>query len=514
MAAVITQPPAIVGSALMPGRMGTFSPLDIFNYEFTAPSRQYQVVISQDDFKVAVYKSTDGGATWVSQDAANRPAVFSGSQGCSSARRGNIFTICYPPSAGGGLRVITFDCSTDTFGAISAAGPTAKFGQSWMLQLPSNGDCYIYYARVPTIEIIYYQVFSGGVWGGEVQLTSEVSNSFPANVLLDPDERMHIFYRVLNTLKDITVLAGVIGAANVVRVGTGQDSFSELGQPAILGTDIILPYTFDEFNTGQALAAVIVGGPYNNPTTWAAPLVIDTIPTVSVNGADTTLCAVPSLDGLTVTVFWISLDYSSFPNPAGIIDQMWYSQNSGFGWGAPVLYYDAVTNPQLEDPGEDPFAQDLHTISVIALLNGTFGACTALEENGFCAGYYLVAEACDIVITVTPQAGGVPVVVPDNGEVFALPPAISGQSYPTQIIQGTEAAVPSASVEYTVVSGSPPPGVFVGGPVPAPTPQFPTPTTTTTVGIPVYGTPTNPVDPAVPTGPVTWTWHSQVRLTA
>ncbi len=515
MAAVITQPPVIFETAGVPARAGFTYPA-FGPYEYTAPARLYQVLIDQVTSALAVYKSIDGGATWTAQDAANGPILNGGgtvSLNYAVTQRGNILSIIYPPLVYTGQRIVTFDVSTDTFGAPSAAGPTAQLRIAYLLQLPSSGDLYAIYEKPATSpQSIFYAVFSGGIWATPVQITAETLNSSLLVVLLDPDERIHVYYDIPGSeLKEVTVLAGVVAAATTVRTGGGNDDFNEMGQPTIWGTKIVLPYIFEV--GGIPLAAVLVGDTFAGPTTWDAPHVIDTVPTVTIAGEDLYVFALVSLDGLTAYVFWIALDYG---NPSAVIDQMWYASNSGSGWSAPILYYDAVANPQQEDPSVLPINQDLHTISVAALSNGTFGVATAMEENSFCAGYFLLegAGACDITITVTPHGSG-PVTVPNDGSVFALPPAYGLTPYTFSgplttpnapaLMKAVEGGGPPQNFEYSIPTGNLPAGMSLGGSI---TGSASAPVQSST-GLSFQGTPTEN-----PSGPVTVIWTGKVKLVA
>ncbi len=442
MAAIITSPPVIVGTPTQMGRAGNHQPLNIFNYELHSPDRQYQVLSSQypvaGQFVLEVYKSLDGGATWVSQDISNRPALDNIPQMVAPtvSIRNNIIAIIYAPADQLGLRGIYFDCSTDSFSAPSLSGPITHLSEASVLQLPSNGDCYVFYTKGAPL-VLFYRTFIAGVWGAEVQISFEAANVILINVIIDPDERLHIYYHTITStfdLREVTILANVVGAASDVNLGISVGDALTVGQPSIIGTNIVIPYIQTLLN-GNDFTSVIVGGPYSNPV-WANPLVVDTLPTVTVNGSDITTRSVVSKDGLTVFVFWIALDYS---NISAVIDQMWYVSNNNGGvgaWSAPILYYDAVANPELEDPTVTPINQDLHTLSVIVLDDGNFAVCTALEENGFCAGYYLVNLPCSFTITPT----------------IRFPSGVGGERYnPVNIIGSEVGGPPSQSVSYTIL---------------------------------------------------------------
>jgi hypothetical protein len=69
---------------------------------------------------------------------------------------------------------------------------------------------------------------------------------------------------------------------------------------------------------------------------------------VTAGGEDAELYSLVSNDGLTLYIFWIALDYT---DPTNVIDRLYYaSSTDGINWSLPILMYDAVTNPQLEDP--------------------------------------------------------------------------------------------------------------------------------------------------------------------
>jgi hypothetical protein len=225
------------------------------------------------------------------------------------------------------------------------------------------------------------------------------------NTQIDSGDLTHAYYtqdnRVLLGDKELhhrtLSLGGVVGAENIIdsalvdidRITIGRCSqFTTLFVPVIYFLGSLPP-----------LAKVWVSNGIGSTPTWTLE-VVDTAPVVTAGGEDAELYSLVSNDTLTLYIFWIALDYT---DPTNVIDRLYYaSSTDGINWSLPILMYDAVTNPQLEDPTILDTNQDIHTLSISQLLDGTFGISTALEENGFCAGYALIDGASTCVITTIP----------------------------------------------------------------------------------------------------------------
>lgn len=450
-----------------------------------------------------IMKSTDNGATWAPQDTGNQPLSVT-SRG-SVVRSGSILTMFYPENTAALVTVCTFDMATDLFGTpVSSADVT--IGSELILRA-SNGDCFLLFRAVATMSYAIYS--SGSISPATVIIASAID---PLNALIDENDLVHFWY---NSGGDIfhrtATMAGVISAPDLVYNGPALGRYT-IGRPTIWldPNDGIKKLIVPTNDPPEAYGSMgyLEGTPATSATpAWAFVNVFGSLP---ASWDSTHPFSFVDSDGV-LHVWWINLDFTP-PDPADIIDRIYYNSNDGSGWGEPVLFYDEVTNPQLNDPTIDPYDQFIHTLSVSKLLNGLFGVATALEENSLCAGYYLLDGTCDIEIEVGPaptqsHPSFVPAFTIAMGETgpFPLPPARAGRAYSEQEILPSENGGSGQEFEYTVTSGSMPPGITIGAPS---SPRTTTGPIRSTGGFTIQGTPT--LTPF--TGPTTYQWTGPIRL--
>lgn len=328
-----------------------------------------------------VYKSTNNGLAWTNLDTANRPILNSGSQEFDVILNGSVLKIVYVvPGVNHVARIVTFDTGTDTFGAVSADGPIAH---SVKLVQFASGDVCVWYNQL-TLGLCAAVIFSGGVWGAATTIPNGKNNV--ATAVLGANDVAQLFYYDTNApgfnlFYRTFTNPGVMGAEQAVLssafLANQNENSVPVGRISIWNGNFKAPY-YD----ANGHAAIFTGAPYTAPV-WDAGVLVDTL-TWGVNEQDS--------DGFTLVdannnliLFWNSEDTGNVVP----VDQMYYAINSGSGFAAPVLFYDAVANPQLQDPAQTPASQFLHTLSAVRFTNGNFGVITAMEENGFCAGYYL-----------------------------------------------------------------------------------------------------------------------------
>ena len=417
-------------------------------------------------FRQNVYKSTDGGVTWATQDSGNRPT--SADQRGSVVRVGNVLYILYAAFVGGALTVSSFNMSTDLWVAPSNSGLTTD---AEIILAVSNGD--IYTLRwLSGSSAIHYATFIGGVWANGGSIVSSVTQMLGA--IVDSNDLIHFWFRAAGGIRHRTLTTGgVVGASSDIQAFGG----AAVGPPSIW-TD-----------PGDGIAKLIIPSeqPPASATSKAGYYEGDpataTSPTWSFVPVETTLDATwessaefSFVDGAGVLyLFWIMLDFSPV-DPADIIDRMYYAFNDGSGWSAPFLFYDEVAFPQEEDPGIDPYDQFLHTLSAVKLADGSFGVATALEENSFCAGYYLIDGGSDLAIScnnppngainvlyshsVTASGGTAPytfaltagalptgLVLTSGGLISGLPTVAGTFAFTVQV---TDAALNTAEVECSI----------------------------------------------------------------
>jgi hypothetical protein len=387
----VTLPPVIIeasGQARAAGGFGNNNGLTFFG-PFEIGANLYIVQLESNTIQIAVYKSADQGGTWTSQDVAGQ--VTSLSQGAFDvAESGGLLYILFV-NAANHFQVVQFDTGTDTFGAAGAALTWTNYNSALNIRLlrVTSGDLYAF-AEVTNgaSTKIQYAVFSGGVWGALTEFTAFIAatTDLLRAVAVDSGDLMHVTYRrfaagVLALRYSSLTTGGVVSAGTVIDSGGLGGNAWDTGHMAVWGTKLVLPNT--DSATGL-LAGVWTGTPLAAPVWTFTP--VDTLPWAATV---TDLYLFSFAIGGTAYLFWSPQDFSP-ADPADIIDRIYVSSNAGSGWSIPTPFYDEVTNPQLQDPGIDPYLQFIHTMSATLLSSGRFGVTTALEENDLCSGYFLL----------------------------------------------------------------------------------------------------------------------------
>lgn len=513
----VTEPPVILPTAGAPVRNDSNTGL---GGPFEVGSSLYSFAKTQTGSprKLKAFKSTDQGVTWIEQDAAGAPSVAL----YDLAYAGGIAYVLHNFTTD--YQLTAFNTATDMWGASSAAlTPTVVAGyvcSSARIARVSSGDVYAFlnYGQIVppyTGGFIQYAIFSGAAWSALTDFVALNPAILPSirQLIVDPLDVIHVFYQSgipnvvfplqpQDLVHNTVTTGGVIGAPQVIETGLPGIAFAP-GYCSVWNNKLIVP----SYTAGSSeRAGVWIGDPYTAPV-WTFEQV-DNI-AWGPDPEDEDVFSFVDGDGV-LHLFWITLDFNP-ADPADIIDRMYYATNDGSGWSAPVLFYDEVTDPQQEDPAIDPYDQFLHTLSVTKLANGLFGVVTALEENGFCAGYYLIDSSCDITIEVGPQPSAAhpvfaPTLIIEMGDTgpFPLASAVANQPYPPQQILAQETA-PGESFEYEVTAGALPTGMTIRSSTSSTTTTGPV---TTSSGITIQGQPTLTRF----TGPRTYQFSTRVRL--
>jgi hypothetical protein len=497
--ATITAPPINVNNATDRGEApfsGPFEPGDGFFYLVTIESTPVQ--------GLHVWRSADK-QTWTLLDSANQPDATGGFY--DVALDGAILRIAFAEgSPASTLQAVTFN----TAGAGSWGVPVDSTfdiaGGVIRLVVLSDSSLVICYQKGDTS--IQFTTFAAGVFGVETVIHAAAAQSV-FSAVVDAIDVTHVFWNEsvtgTITLYHSKITAGVVGARQAVHANTNQFFCTSGKSNAVIsGASLVFPSA----NDAGTRAGVWIGTPLAVPV-WTFTL-IDDIDWTGLGFAgesdDETFVFVDPATG-NLYAFWIALD---FDDPLNIIDREYYKVFDGATWSDPVLFYDAVTDPQTFDPVSDA-DQFIHATNFTVLSDGSFGALIALETPTFCAPFYLLA-GCDITITVTPH-GSSPVTVPDDAQVFALPPAYGltpytfGGSSPTPnapaLLQAVEGAGPPQNFEYSITQGSLPQGMFLGASISGQT----SPPVQSSTGLSFQGTPADN-----PTTPQTFVIRGKARL--
>jgi hypothetical protein len=160
---------------------------------------------SRSPAKYMVYKSTDQGATWASQDEANAPAIESkgggiiGSYAPNVAFDGTLLYILKFNAAHDPVFAV-FDCSTDTFDSESAAGSSGTGGILYFAwPITTNKIRAMYYTG--TQRVIADYTPSTDLWSSTDTWPNDKNPS--VSVAIDSGGVMHIGYTYAATPKKI-----------------------------------------------------------------------------------------------------------------------------------------------------------------------------------------------------------------------------------------------------------------------------------------------------------------------
>ena len=175
--------PAAIGSGLFlsPHLSGRSGP-----WEYNG--NLYGVFNDTTNGHLEVWKSTDGGQTWVEIDSANH---LSGADGrFDSTFVGSTIHIAYGDGTGThNASYASFGCATDTWGTATATGSTAVLDASvaqyaYGITVTTDGDIFVFYSgsysNMGAKDAVYYRKSGDGGtnWGGAVQFSPALANHY------------------------------------------------------------------------------------------------------------------------------------------------------------------------------------------------------------------------------------------------------------------------------------------------------------------------------------------------
>lgn len=402
-----------------------------------------------------IFKSTDSGLTWTPMDAAHSPG--GGAPGVSFNAATGIIKVILQTVTGQPWFISYFDTATDTWvftsSASSVTGPPNFLCN--VLAERANGDMvYIYVTTfsgpVDKLAYLYYNQGSN-TWNAEVQLITVTAGTYLACGAWGTDGIIRFVLGDGNTLDNtyyeldltLTLSAGIF-------LG-GSDGFT--ADIIFFGAGLAISWTDYQF-VYVAIALALPGISFTRYTVQ------------TVGGAAALSYARLAVDITSkLTVFWVTLDYSSPP----YVDEVDMATYNGAGsWIGPILFYDEIANPPANSVTQ--INQFAHTGEVIQLPSGQWVYALALEVEPafqvFCAGHILtklvsstLTLPCPIVTSpaVVGQpftetliaSGGTPPYTYGVAVGYALPPALTLDPT-TGLISGIPTAIGVFEVAYTV----------------------------------------------------------------
>jgi hypothetical protein len=365
----------------------------------------YVVEIQYDstgaDIGYAMYKSTDG-LNWTVQDAANSPPYqFYNNQIIVDYFGTTIYVMFVNPDVSPGtftgLRVISFDTLTNTWGATTPDVPGTDTGSIkgappiWFLHVTAANTFNVLFHQLPTTTtaVIYQTRYSGGSWTTPVSIGTEISPSAITGFFIDkPNNILHVLYSQYifypgssfpspNPVHHRSIdSTGTLSAYDVVTADiqpiftTSYRSYPTFGLGSAAGGNLIVPLAMGGNSpfTAQAYPAVAV----LSSGTWTFTQLVPSSGDFLGNG-DPGAMITSIVDGSgKVFVIWRSINgIPANTGPFFVDGQLMYtsSTDNGITWdsGETVLY-DPVTEPP---PFTDQSSEA--TLPTPVLFNGGVG---------------------------------------------------------------------------------------------------------------------------------------------
>lgn len=300
----------------------------------------------------AVFRSSDGGSTWIEIDRANRP-VFTpqplGCPGVAAVSDGTLLHVVVPSwlNTGGApandvrLDYYTFDLSIGAWVGLEALGSwTAKTslvsGASAPIcaQLKEDGSLVVAYVQQTAgIDVTYWRTYSGS-WGGQVAVTKVDENGCPVAMVRGAGDRMHtLIWRPAADKIDVTSYVTAAGLYQTALVDTDAPdatttpSFWPAGQPAYSAASNQVMFPVLHGLTSAEMGVKVIRGPSEATPIWAVDqLIAVDDATLAPDGGGALWYGAPG------AVFVGTTGYVMWANQASIV----WARYSG-GWGAAAV---------------------------------------------------------------------------------------------------------------------------------------------------------------------------------
>lgn len=324
-----------------------------------------------------VFKSTDAGLTWIEQDTPNRPEPSDIGDKASivayykSPADGDGKIYILYKNTGVGFLVTTFDCSSDTYTSTSDpdAAPDDSIHAGIQLLVTSTGD-FLHLWVSDASKDMFLSRYASGVWNSPVLIVPATGFSpFELSVngaSIDSSDRVHVFFTNYTTsagnfipeVDYIQISAGDSpGSPVFLQTGpTGNENPTSGAVPALEADAITFPFGFDLTVNHDGLT----------PSVYAARGTSLASPSWTITRIDTGAGALPSASNQ-APLPTAAVDGSGNPVVNYVIlsarraplslSQIWQTTFSG-SWGTPVLLFDSIATPPLDQiPGDSPYTQ-------------------------------------------------------------------------------------------------------------------------------------------------------------
>lgn len=251
----------------------------------------------------ALFKSTDGGATWIELDRANRPEFTPQPLGCPGFgvdSDGTNLHVLIPvwkntggaPSNDVRIDYYEFNMSTGLWEGLTALGTwdtrtTIDGGYASspiQARLQTDGDLVLSYAIYNgSFDITYWRTYSGG-WGSQTAVSKTDASTCPLAMVRGAGQRMHtLLWRPTGPVLDMTSYTTAAGA------GSYQESVGELatpepgltpgpwpnGQPAYSSTSNEVAFPFIHGLTLADVGVRVARSTSTEPPSWTVDDLVD-----------------------------------------------------------------------------------------------------------------------------------------------------------------------------------------------------------------------------------------------
>jgi len=352
-------------------------------------------------FTMNVFKSTNGGLTWVQQDVVHSP-VINGSGGYFNSdfnTATGILTIAYGTgsAAPNTISWASYSTVTDLFTATIHPDVTDVFSGPDFVVRADGSVVFLYQQNTGALGV---RTNTGGAWSAFTNVTpATVGHSYvPAGMYVDSAQSSHVIYidyppaAAPRRFNDVAWSSlNVLGAVALIFT---EDTYlgAVLQRGAFQGSSLLLPVTQQNVAGTQSRVQVFSGTPLNAPV--YAQTTLETIAVV-LNPAITSSRL--RVFGGTAFLVW-----NAIPNTA-VTDQMHYAVNSGSGWGPVGVFYDAMANPPNAIP---PGSQQIADVSILS--GSLFGIASMVAVGGGPGGvaFFLIGSGPPLL---TIRFGGIKV---------------------------------------------------------------------------------------------------------
>ena len=280
-----------LGMASNEGNGTLATSLTQFGEPFQVGTNLYIILASSTVGQLFAFKSTDHGATWTVQDAANGRTYFDlGKEPFSACFDGvaTISTVGYDGTNDKHLKIQDFDTTTDTWGVLGAAGPlvSTAFGlpDTIIFFRPDGSKIIIYGDVIAGFRRLTAVVFSGGVFGVPFVIDTNkpagTDSSDYAKAVLDDSGSgdLHVVFwtfknapfGTFNLFYQQILSTDVLGVFSTVITGGNFDA-ETFGTPIQAGVNFIIPISRQEPLPNLSVTGVaelISGTPKNAPVVW------------------------------------------------------------------------------------------------------------------------------------------------------------------------------------------------------------------------------------------------------